>query len=296
MSSSVGAIYVHGVVKFNALRRRLLLTRPRLRVLEATLFSLLLFSITFAFPFAYSCRPCTEAMTCHPSYGSGSGSGSGSAAIGRRLGGGWEAAVGRGRRLGGGGTTLEFVRWNCAAGEYNPMASLLHSGQEGLIKHLLERKSQTAAALAAAGGGSSNTSSSSGDDGALGWDVVLPFWAVYLVLAIAVFGIFVPSGNFIPALTLGAAMGRLFGMLIAMWFRHSFPDQVVDLGVYALMGAAAALTGVTRMTITIAVILTEISDDAQSILPMMVVLTCVWTQPRIRVWAGARVRTMAYRF
>ena len=48
----------------------------------------------------------------------------------------------------------------------------------------------------------------------------------------------------------------------------------MDPGFYALMGAAAGLGGVTRMTLTLAVILVEVTDDAQSLLPMMLVLVC----------------------
>ena len=43
----------------------------------------------------------------------------------------------------------------------------------------------------------------------LSYDILLPFLALYIVISICVFGIFVPSGNFIPALTIGCGMGRL---------------------------------------------------------------------------------------
>ena len=37
---------------------------------------------------------------------------------------------------------------------------------------------------------------------------------MYLVIATGIFGIAVPAGNFIPAMTLGATFGRLFGVLL----------------------------------------------------------------------------------
>ena len=44
-------------------------------------------------------------------------------------------------------------------------------------------------------------------------------------------------------------------------------------GLYALLGAAASLAGVTRMTLTLGVILVEVTTDAFALLPMMVALT-----------------------
>jgi len=38
----------------------------------------------------------------------------------------------------------------------------------------------------------------------LTWHLLLPFMLMYVLVAICVFGIFVPAGNFIPALTIGA--------------------------------------------------------------------------------------------
>jgi len=95
---------------------------------------------------------------------------------------------------------------------------------------------------------------------------------MYFFLASIVFGIYVPSGNFIPALTIGASMGRLIGELAIMAQGGSIRTDM-EAGLFALVGAAAGLGGVTRMTIAIAVILVEVTDDAKAILPMIFVLT-----------------------
>ena len=78
-------------------------------------------------------------------------------------------------------------------------------------------------------------------------------WLVYgtvvkLVLTIITFGIKVPSGIIIPALDAGS----LFGRLIGQWITSISP------GIFAMVGAAAFLAGVSRMTISLCVIMFEV--------------------------------------
>ena len=70
----------------------------------------------------------------------------------------------------------------------------------------------------------------------------------------------------VPCMTMGALQGRLMGELVYMSPLDVFPDA----GFYALVGAAAMLGCVTRMTFSLTVILCEISNDAGSLLPLMV--------------------------
>jgi len=60
-------------------------------------------------------------------------------------------------------------------------------------------------------------------------------------------------------------MGRLSGVML----RLVRPDQDIDPGVYALIGAAAFSSGVTRMTISLSVIMLEITNDLQFLPPIM---------------------------
>jgi len=80
------------------------------------------------------------------------------------------------------------------------------------------------------------------------------------------YGLMIPSGLFVPSLAAGAAYGRLVAELLwlAGWKVHR--------GAYALVGAAAFLGGVVRMTISLTVILMEATNQVALSFPIMVSL------------------------
>ncbi|KAE9548740.1 hypothetical protein FO519_008050, partial [Halicephalobus sp. NKZ332] len=98
---------------------------------------------------------------------------------------------------------------------------------------------------------------------------LLIFAVEYFILSLWTFGLNVPSGVFIPTLLTGAAWGRLFGICV----EYLFPSVTgVDLGKYALAGAAAQLGGVVRMTISLTAIIVEATKDITFGMPIMLVL------------------------
>jgi CBS domain-containing protein len=246
----LGAAYTTIVVHAVRLRRHFLGNRPRGRVVDALWWSTLAFSIYYWAPFLFPCKPCPDGTDCGHAYttnyiGNVTNSRRLSEAPTRPL---WVfggPSVPAGRRLAGGGGGLVFVQHACPAYHYNEMATLLLSPQEGLIKHLLQRESFNDEYL------------SIGTEAAM--------LGIYFVVAVIVFGISVPAGNFIPALTLGAAMGRFLGDVLP-------GTSEGDAGRLALMGAGAVLCGVTRMTITLVAILIEVTHDVGALLPLMYTL------------------------
>lgn len=64
---------------------------------------------------------------------------------------------------------------------------------------------------------------------------------------------------------MGSGYGRLIGELIKTHYTY------IDPGVYALVGATSMLGGVTRMTISLAVILVETTGNLRFLLPIMLV-------------------------
>ena len=63
----------------------------------------------------------------------------------------------------------------------------------------------------------------------------------------------VPGDNFVPGIVMGGLSGRLFGELL----REAGIYPGLTPGAFALLGAGAVLTGMSRMTITLVAILTE---------------------------------------
>uniref|UniRef100_A0A8C9J319 Chloride channel protein n=1 Tax=Panthera tigris altaica TaxID=74533 RepID=A0A8C9J319_PANTA len=94
------------------------------------------------------------------------------------------------------------------------------------------------------------------------------FTLVYFFLACWTYGLTVSAGVFIPSLLIGAAWGRLFGISLsyvtgaAIW---------ADPGKYALMGAAAQLGGIVRMTLSLTVIMMEATSNPTYGLPFLLV-------------------------
>lgn len=100
------------------------------------------------------------------------------------------------------------------------------------------------------------------------------------VLAVITFGLQIPAGILLPSMTVGALYGRVIGLIIEVWqrehpnfivFASCEPDiPCITPGTYAVVGAASALAGTTRMTVSIVVIMFELTGALTYVLPIMV--------------------------
>ncbi|KRF78869.1 chloride channel protein 2 isoform X6 [Drosophila virilis] len=83
----------------------------------------------------------------------------------------------------------------------------------------------------------------------------------------------VPSGMFIPVFKIGAAFGRLVGELMASWFPHGvrYGGRLSPImpGGYAVVGAAAFSGSVTH-TVSVAVIIFEMTGQITHVVPVMI--------------------------
>ncbi|KPI87844.1 putative CLC-type chloride channel [Leptomonas seymouri] len=103
-------------------------------------------------------------------------------------------------------------------------------------------------------------------------------------LFICTIGTFLPAGILVPSLAIGAMYGRAFGIMLRA-IQESYADSTVfmecsdqDLcvipGVYAIVGAASVLTGVTRMTICLAIIMFELTGSLEYMVPVVIGILC----------------------
>ncbi|XP_066251940.1 chloride channel protein 2 isoform X2 [Euwallacea similis] len=83
----------------------------------------------------------------------------------------------------------------------------------------------------------------------------------------------VPAGAFIPVFKIGAAIGRIVGELMHMWFPHGMRyggnTSFIIPGGYATVGAAAFSGSVTH-TISVSVIVFEMTGQISHIIPIMI--------------------------
>ncbi|GAA5857309.1 hypothetical protein JCM9279_005130 [Rhodotorula babjevae] len=99
------------------------------------------------------------------------------------------------------------------------------------------------------------------------------------LLTAATFGASIPAGVFLPSLTVGACAGRAVGLVMdalhkahpASWVFADCPADggCINPSVYAVIGAASALGGVTRMTISLVVILFELTGAIDIVIQLM---------------------------
>jgi chloride channel 3/4/5 len=110
-------------------------------------------------------------------------------------------------------------------------------------------------------------------------------------LTIITFGIKVPAGIYVPSMVVGGLMGRIVGHAV-QYLTLRFPDAAIFAscpaeggpeacvvpGVYALVAAGATMCGVTRLSVTLAVILFELTGSLDHVLPFSIaVLVSKWT-------------------
>ena len=151
------------------------------------------------------------------------------------------------------------MQYTCLDGDFNEMATLMLQNEEGVVKHLFARDDMYSEELFSP-------------------TVVSAFLAYFFLAASLTFGGAFPAGVFIPNMLMGAALGRLFGSVAELVTPNAAPK-----GTYALIGSAAMLSGFTRMTAAVTVIIIEATASLDVLAP--IILACVVS----RATAGALV-------
>lgn len=104
-----------------------------------------------------------------------------------------------------------------------------------------------------------------------------------MVLTIFTYGCKVPAGIFVPSMATGATFGRALGIIVEKFHQtHSDSSLFITCpangenciipGTYAFLGAAAALSGITDLTVTVVIIMFELTGALRYIIPTMIVV------------------------
>ncbi|KAI0970532.1 voltage gated chloride channel [Xylaria arbuscula] len=105
---------------------------------------------------------------------------------------------------------------------------------------------------------------------------------IRVFLVIISYGCKVPAGIFVPSMAIGASFGRTVGIIMQTIY-HAHPDSpffsacppdgpCITPGTYAFLGAAAALSGIMHITVSVVVIMFELTGALTYILPTMIVV------------------------
>ena len=103
-------------------------------------------------------------------------------------------------------------------------------------------------------------------------------------MTICTFGLHLPAGIFAPMMAIGACVGRGMGIIMhnihlskpdSFYFSSCNPNiQCVTPATYAMLGAAAFLSGTTRITISLTVMMFELTGALSYVLPIMITVLC----------------------
>ncbi|KAG8066458.1 hypothetical protein GUJ93_ZPchr0004g40047 [Zizania palustris] len=141
------------------------------------------------------------------------------------------------------GRSGNFKKFQCAMNEYNDLASLFFNTNDDTIRNLY----------------------SAGTDDEFHISSILVFFVASYFLGIFSYGLALPSGLFVPVILTGAAYGRLVGMLIGF-------QSTLDHGLFAVLGSAALLGGSMRMTVSLCVVILELTNNLLMLPLVMLVL------------------------
>ncbi|KAM7279097.1 hypothetical protein ACFE04_006231 [Oxalis oulophora] len=140
-----------------------------------------------------------------------------------------------------------YVNFYCSKDkEYNDLATIFFNTQDDAIRNLFSAK--TIHEFSA--------------------QSLLTFLVMFYTLAVLTFGTAVPAGQFVPGIMIGSTYGRLVGMFVV----NKYTTLNVEEGTYALLGAASFLGGSMRMTVSLCVIMVEITNNLKLLPLIMLVL------------------------
>ncbi|WOH00995.1 hypothetical protein DCAR_0520373 [Daucus carota subsp. sativus] len=141
------------------------------------------------------------------------------------------------------GRSGNYKKFQCQPGHYNDLASLFFNTNDDAIKNLFSKDT----------------------DAEFQHTSIILFFITCFFLSIFSYGIVAPAGLFVPVIVTGASYGRFVGMLVGS---HSNLNH----GLFAVLGSASFLGGSMRMTVSLCVIILELTNNLLLLPLIMIVL------------------------
>lgn len=136
-----------------------------------------------------------------------------------------------------------YKKFQCPPNHYNDLASLIFNTNDDAIRNLFSK----------------NT------DDEFEFKSVFIFFITCFSLSIFSYGVVAPAGLFVPVIVTGASYGRIVGMLLGK-------KDSLSHGLYAVLGAASFLGGSMRTTVSLCVIILELTNNLLLLPLIMMVL------------------------
>lgn len=136
-----------------------------------------------------------------------------------------------------------YKKFQCPPNHYNDLASLIFNTNDDAIRNLFSK----------------NT------DDEFEVKSVFIFFIMCFFLSIFSYGVVAPAGLFVPVIVTGASYGRIVGMLLGK-------NSNLNHGLYAVLGAASFLGGSMRTTVSLCVIILELTNNLLLLPLIMMVL------------------------
>ncbi|XP_061350761.1 putative chloride channel-like protein CLC-g isoform X1 [Gastrolobium bilobum] len=136
-----------------------------------------------------------------------------------------------------------YKKFQCPPNHYNDLASLIFNTNDDAIRNLFSK----------------NT------DDEFEYSSMFIFFITCFFLSIFSFGVVAPVGLFVPLIVTGASYGRFVGMLVGK-------QSNLNHGLYAVLGAASFLGGSMRTTVSLCVIILELTNNLLLLPLIMMVL------------------------
>lgn len=143
------------------------------------------------------------------------------------------------------GRSGNYKKFHCPPGHYNDLASLFFNTNDDAIKNLFSK----------------------GTESEFHYSSVFIYFFTCFLLSIFSYGVVAPAGLFVPIIVIGASYGRFIGMCVGS-------TSYLNHGLFAVLGSASLLGGSMRMTVSLCVIVLELTDDLL-LLPLLMLVALI---------------------